>query len=81
MQKALATKGWKGVLQAKAPGSDCLQFHVKKLLSIYGKEDCLFLNVYTPVVNRQIDSDGCNRVKKYENFCKYFAKIMRCVVT
>ncbi|OXA40548.1 esterase E4-like [Folsomia candida] len=50
-EKALATKGWKGVLQAKAPGSDCLQFHVKKLLSIYGKEDCLFLNVYTPVIS------------------------------
>jgi hypothetical protein len=49
--KPEVAKGWRGLRQAKAPGPDCLQFHVRKYLRVYGEEnDCLYINLYSPVV-------------------------------
>jgi carboxylesterase type B len=39
-------KPWTGIRQAKAPGPDCLQLRAVA----HGKEDCLYLNIYTPKV-------------------------------
>jgi para-nitrobenzyl esterase len=38
---------WKGIFQATAPGSECPQLNPSNV--VVGNEDCLFLNVYTPL--------------------------------
>ncbi|XP_043277710.1 juvenile hormone esterase-like [Venturia canescens] len=43
-------KPWSEVLNATVNGNECPQYNFTSL-SIYGSEDCLFLNVYTPVTN------------------------------
>ncbi|OXA44247.1 Esterase FE4 [Folsomia candida] len=50
-EKSVPTHGWSGVLHAKAPGPDCLQINARKVMKLYGEEDCLYLNVYTPVIS------------------------------
>lgn len=43
---------WIGTYNASTYGSDCLQFtHFS--YSMYGSEDCLFLNVYRPATNKK----------------------------
>jgi hypothetical protein len=46
-------KPWRGVWPATKPGSKCLQYGAitrAGLASIEGDEDCLYLNVYSPLV-------------------------------
>ena len=44
---------WKGIRDAKSPGPDCAQIQVGRVTPVHGSEDCLYLNVYTPRVNRE----------------------------
>ncbi|KAH8370630.1 hypothetical protein KR093_004382, partial [Drosophila rubida] len=51
-QNPVAAKGWEGILDASAAHNSCLQkcyFIVG--WPIFGEEDCLYLNVYRPVVS------------------------------
>ncbi|CAL8072149.1 unnamed protein product [Orchesella dallaii] len=41
---------WSGVLIANKTRRDCLQMDVSKQLRVRGSEDCLYLNVYSPLV-------------------------------
>ncbi len=43
---------WTGVLQATKFGSECPQFNSSKV--VVGSEDCLFLNVYTPLGKKTV---------------------------
>ena len=43
----VAAGGWKGIRQAHSFGNACPQSVNDKII---GKEDCLFLNVYTPLL-------------------------------
>jgi para-nitrobenzyl esterase len=40
---------WTGILQATTAGSECPQVSPLNSSLVVGKEDCLFLNVYTPI--------------------------------
>ena len=40
---------WTGILQATTAGSECPQVSPTNSSLVVGKEDCLFLNVYTPI--------------------------------
>ncbi|KOB77862.1 Carboxylesterase [Operophtera brumata] len=41
---------WTGVLDATKPGSKCIQSNPYSSTPIDGSEDCLYLNIYTPVL-------------------------------
>jgi hypothetical protein len=43
-------KPWRGVWPAIKPGSKCLQYDPLTQASLQGDEDCLYLNVYSPMV-------------------------------
>lgn len=45
----IEAKPWTDVKQTIKEGSMCIQF-VKRVDKVYGSEDCLFLNVFTPTV-------------------------------
>ncbi|CAL8094832.1 unnamed protein product [Orchesella dallaii] len=47
---------WRGVRQAKKPGSDCLQLSIQKMFRVYGSEDCLFINVYSSKLSHHNES-------------------------
>lgn len=42
---------WRGTLQAKKPGEDCLQLSAAKFIRVTGSENCHFLNIFTPDVS------------------------------
>jgi len=50
LQPPIPRRPWRGVLEAKKPSQDCLQISIAKINRVYGSEDCLSLNVYTPQV-------------------------------
>jgi hypothetical protein len=41
---------WKGIRTAFGPGPHCLQIHPAKMFRVFGVENCLYLNIYTPKV-------------------------------
>jgi len=41
---------WDGILQTKSPLPACLQLDFSRAIVVHGREDCLFLNVFTPNV-------------------------------
>ncbi|XP_043277709.1 uncharacterized protein [Venturia canescens] len=43
-------KPWTEILNATVDGNDCPQIN-ETTFKVYGSEDCLFLNVYTPVIH------------------------------
>lgn len=49
MQEARPKEPWLGVWNASAPGSKCIQYDHSSY-EIQGDEDCLYVNVYTPLV-------------------------------
>lgn len=48
-QPPVPKKPWTGIRSAKKPGAYCLQFNIIRP-RIMGDENCLFLNVYTPIL-------------------------------
>lgn len=44
-------KPWQGTLKAKKPGPDCLQINIAKMFRVYGSEDCLTVNVFSPSIS------------------------------
>ncbi|XP_021945977.1 venom carboxylesterase-6 isoform X2 [Folsomia candida] len=45
-------KSWNDVLKANQFGKDCYQFDSMVRGKFSGDEDCLYLNVYTPIINK-----------------------------
>jgi hypothetical protein len=57
----IPVKPWTGVLNANQEGSPCVQIDCI-LFKIMGNEDCLKLNVFTPVVRNGESSESMNDV-------------------
>lgn len=50
-QVPVKPKPWVGVREAKSPPPDCVQGDKDNPGSVLGDEDCLYLNVFTPLVS------------------------------
>lgn len=50
LKEAQPKQPWLGVWNASAPGSACIQYDHGEY-KIFGDEDCLYVNVYTPKVS------------------------------
>ncbi|KAL7737527.1 hypothetical protein ACLKA6_007654 [Drosophila palustris] len=52
-QNPVAASGWEGFLNASVPHTSCLQkCYFFRTWPVFGDEDCLYLNVYRPVVSQ-----------------------------
>lgn len=49
LQDPQEVDSWTGLLNATVPGPPCLQ-HITQSFLTTGEEDCLYLNVFTPIV-------------------------------
>ncbi|XP_034477227.1 esterase E4 [Drosophila innubila] len=56
-QNPVAANGWEGILNASVPHTSCLQkCYFLRTWPVFGDEDCLYLNVYRPVVSQEDQS-------------------------
>lgn len=54
IQRPVAAKPWKGIRSAKDYGPPCMQLEVMVTARVQGDENCLFLNIFTPLKSQKL---------------------------